>query len=115
MLQSPESVEKVQTVAGDPINMTQLVKLYERVLPYAVLFGQEKEWNKRLGAFYEQTGTQPEWYSGMGVYNAAAFSSAMSGLTTATNYASSSSSSSGGSSGGGSSGGGGGGGGGGGW
>lgn len=115
MLQSPEGVEKVQAVAGDPKNMTQLVKLYERVLPYAVLFGQEKEWNKRLGAFYEQTGTQPEWYSGMGVYNAAAFSSAMSGLTTATNYASSSSSSTGGSSGGGSSGGGGGGGGGGGW
>jgi uncharacterized membrane protein YgcG len=116
MLQSPEGAEKVASVTNGATDQTQLIKLYERVLPYAVLFGQEKEWNKQLGVYYEQTNTQPYWYSGgSGIYNAAAFSSAMSGLSSATSYASSSSSSSGGSAGGGSSGGGGGGGGGGGW
>lgn len=114
MLQSPEGAAKVGGV--DANDTSQLVKLYERVLPYAVLFGQEKEWNKYIGEIYEQTGTNPSWYSGSSpVFNAAVFSSAMSSFSTAASYSSASSSSSGGSSGGGSSGGGGGGGGGGGW
>lgn len=116
MLQSPEGAVKVASIAQgtDP---AQLVKLYERVLPYAVLFGQEKEWNKQLGGYYETAGAQPDWYSsGSGVYNAAVFASAMNNFSTSTGtYTSSSSSSSSGSGGGGSSGGGGGGGGGGGW
>lgn len=114
MLQSPEGAEKVGRKIGE--DTKQLVKLYERVLPYAVLFGQEKEWNKQLGVYYEKYNTQPDWYSGHTAFNAALFTSAMSDFGTASNsYSSSSSSSSGGSSGGGSSGGGGGGGGGGGW
>ncbi|MDB5178012.1 MAG: hypothetical protein JWO61_395, partial [Candidatus Saccharibacteria bacterium] len=112
MLQSPEGAQKVQVSADDP---AQLVKIYERVLPYAVLFGEEKEWNKQIGFYYESTGTSPDWYSGNAVFNAAVFSSAMSSFTTSASYTSASSSTSGGSSGGGSSGGGGGGGGGGGW
>ena len=112
MLQSPEGAQKVGVSANDP---AQLVKLYERVLPYAVLFGEEKEWNKQIGSYYESTGSSPDWYSGHGVFNAAVFSSAMSSFATSASYTSASSSTSGGSSGGGSSGGGGGGGGGGGW
>lgn len=114
MLQSPEGAQKTQVDGNDK---RRLVKLYERVLPYAVLFGQEKEWNKQIGNLYETTGTQPDWYTGasLAAFNAAAFSSAMSGLTTSINSSGAASSSSGGSSGGGSSGGGGGGGGGGGW
>ena len=111
MLQSPEGAEKSGGL--DPNDPAKLVKLYEKVLPYAVLFGQEKQWNQQLGRYYEQTGTQPDWYAGnTGVFSEAAFSAGMSGLSQTTSYASSSSSSSGGSSGGGSSGGGGGGGGG---
>lgn len=114
MLQSPEGAQKVQTDTSDP---KMLVKLYERVLPYAVLFGQEKQWNKQLGDLYQSTSGQPDWYSGanMAAFNAAAFSSAMSNLTTSINSSGASYSSSGGSGGGGFSGGGGGGGGGGGW
>jgi len=112
MLQSPEGAQKVHVAADDP---TQLVKLYERVLPYAVLFGEEKEWNKQIGMYYESAGSSPDWYAGNTVFNAAVFSSAMSSFATSASYTSASSSSSGGSSGGGSSGGGGGGGGGGGW
>lgn len=115
MLQSPEGAEKVAAVAGGT-DSAQLVKLYERVLPYAVLFGQEKEWNKQLGHYYETANASPEWYSGHNaVFNAAVFASAMDGFSTSSNAASSYSSSSSGSGGGGFSGGGGGGGGGGGW
>ncbi len=111
LLQSPETAEKVDI--GDH---AQLVKLYERVLPYAVLFGQEKQWSQQLGQYYEEVGTQPDWYAGHGAFNAAMFVSSMSSLSSSTSVGSSDfSSSSGGSTGGGFSGGGGGGGGGGGW
>lgn len=116
MLQSPEGAEKVASIVNDTTDTKQLVKLYERVLPYAVLLREEKEWNKQLGHYYEANGQQPDWYVGSaGSFNAAAFTAAMSSFSSSNSYVSSSSSSSGGSSGGGSSGGGGGGGGGGGW
>lgn len=115
MLQSPEGAEKVG-VAVDGSDLKQLVKLYERVLPYAVLFGIEKEWTKQLGAYYEAGATQPNWYSGNAAFNAVVFSSALSNFSSqSSSYSSASSSSSGGSGGGGFAGGGGGGGGGGGW
>ena len=107
MLQSPEGAEKVKVDASDE---KQLVKLYERVLPYAVLFGQEKEWSKQLGQYYEQVGEQPDWYSGQGVFNAAAFAAGMNSLSSVASNASDYSSTSGGSTGGGFAGGGGGGG-----
>ena len=112
MLQSPEGAEKVKVDAADE---KQLLKLYERVLPYAVLFGQEKEWSAQLGKYYEQVGEQPDWYSGQGAFNAAAFAAGMNSLSSVASSASDYSSTSGGSTGGGFVGGGGGGGGGGGW
>lgn len=115
MLQAPETAAKVN-VSVDPNNPAEVITLYERVLPYAVLFGQEKEWSKALGSYYEAAGQAPEWYSGQSsMFNAAVLTNTISNFKTAATYASPSNSSSGGSSGGGSSGGGGGGGGGGGW
>lgn len=115
-LQGPDTAQKVGYDV-DPSNPGQIVKLYERVLPYAILFGREKDWSKRLGDFYQQSGTSPDWYAGTTAFNAAVFASTMGNISQASSYSSgiSSSSSSGGSSGGGFSGGGGGGGGGGGW
>lgn len=110
MLQSPDGAEKVGV--NDPTDPAQVVKLYEKVLPYAILFRHEKEWVKQLGDYYEKTNNSPGWYSGNTAFNAAMFGSMMSSFTAS---ASSTSSSTGGSSGGGSVGGGGGGGGGGGW
>ena len=112
MLQSPEGAEKVKVDATDE---KQLVKLYERVLPYAVLFGQEKSWSAQLGKYYEQAGEHPDWYSGQGAFNAAAFAAGMNSLSSMASSASDYSSTSGSSTGGGFVGGGGGGGGGGGW
>lgn len=115
VLQSPSGAEKTP---ADINNKTMLVKLYERVLPYAVLFGQEKDWVRVLGVYYEQQNMQPDWYVGNTTFNIVMFSSAFSnfsGSATNSSYTSPSSSFSGGAGGGGFSGGGGGGGGGGGW
>ena len=117
-LQGPDTAQKVG-FAVDTSDTSQLVKLYERTLPYAVLFGREKDWAIRLGEYYQTAHSSPDWYTGMSVFNAVAFSSALTSFSQASaqagGYNAGSSSSSGGSSGGGFSGGGGGGGGGGGW
>lgn len=112
VLQSPSGAEKTPIDTNDK---TMLVHLYERVLPYAVLFGQEEGWTKSLGEYYEQQNIQPDWYTGNTAFNAVVFSSALSSFSSSAADTSSYSSSSGGSGGGGFSGGGGGGGGGGGW
>lgn len=116
MLQSVSGAERAP-VAGTTDNAA-IIKVYEKLLPYAVLFGLEKEWAGTLGKYYDQT--PPDWYQGSNVsaFNAGAFAGALGGISSsiASSFSgSSSSSSSGGSGGGGSSGGGGGGGGGGGW
>ncbi|MDT0140999.1 DUF2207 domain-containing protein [Microbacterium sp. PRC9] len=104
MLQSPQGAERVRVDVSDP---RMKLKLYEKLLPYAVVFGQEKKWAEELAVLYG-SGNSPGWYSGSTGFNAAAFSAGISNLSTSA----SSSSTSGGSSGGGSAGGGGGGGGG---
>ena len=105
MLQSPSGAERVAVDVDDP---RQMLDLYERLLPYAVVFGQEKEWAEQLAGLYGP-GASPAWYAGTGGFSAASFSSGISTLSTSS---SSSSTTSGGSGGGGSVGGGGGGGGG---
>ncbi|MEU1971292.1 DUF2207 domain-containing protein [Microbacterium sp. NPDC019599] len=104
MLQSPQGAERVRI---DTTDRGEMLKLYETLLPYAVVFGQEKQWAKELAVLYGE-GATPVWYAGSSGFNAAAFSAGIGTLSTST----SASSSSGGSGGGGSAGGGGGGGGG---
>ncbi len=120
-LAEAERIQQLQSPTGaahmniNPTDKKQLVKLYERLLPYAILFGMEKEWVKVFAPLYEQA---PEWYGGnWAAFNGAAFASSLNNFSNVSNNAFSppSSSSSSGFSGGGSSGGGGGGGGGGGW
>lgn len=111
VLQSPrgELTEKI-----DVSDNKQLIKLYERLLPYAMLFGIEREWAKEFADMYRDN--QPDWYSGSAAFNAIYFAGALHTFSTvsAATFAPPSSSSSSGFSGGGA-GGGGGGGGGGGW
>jgi uncharacterized membrane protein len=112
ILQGPQGVERTPVDTNDK---AQMLHLYERVLPYAVLFGIEKEWAKTLEISYGDINTAPDWYSGASTFSAVTFSSSLAGFTSATSSSftppsSSSSSGSGFSSGGGSSGGGGGGG-----
>ena len=110
MLQSPSGAE---TTAVSTTDTRRVVDVYEKLLPYAVLFNLETQWAAELGKYY--TEATPDWYSGTGAFNAAVFASSIGSMSTAAASSfsgSSSSSSSGGSGGGGSSGGGGGGGGG---
>jgi uncharacterized membrane protein YgcG len=92
------------------------VELFEKLLPYAMVLGVEKQWAEQFKDLYT---TPPDWYSGnWTAFNAAYLASSLnSGIGAAVNTAFSSPSSSSGSGfgGGGFSGGGGGGGGGGGW
>jgi uncharacterized membrane protein YgcG len=109
MLQSVSGAERVTTSDGAAI-----IKIYEKLLPYAVIFGLEKEWATEIAKYYD-TSTPPDWYSGTNGFAIGAFAAGIGSLSSSvsTSYSSSGgSSSSGGGGGGGSSGGGGGGGGG---
>lgn len=112
VLQSAAGAERRATPSGD-----ELVHLYERLLPYAVLFGQEKSWARALDTLYKQTELQPGWISGPSPFTTGMLIGTINGLSSSMTsgsgaVASSSSSSSGFSGGGGFAGGGGGGGGG---
>ena len=126
VLQSPEGALRspyrpdAASVIGlpgppDPGRPGQVLKLYERLLPFAVLFGQEKDWSRVLGDYYARSDAQPDWYAGSAPFNPVWFAAGLSSFTSSTSASwsgSASSSSSSGSGGGGSVGGGGGGGGG---
>jgi uncharacterized membrane protein YgcG len=108
VLQSPHG-DLTEKVAVD--DQRQLVKLYEKLLPYAMLFGIEQDWAKEMAGLYE---TAPDWYTGNAAFNAAWFASSFSAFsasaaTTFTPPSDSSSSGFGGGAGGGGGGGGGGG------
>lgn len=121
-LAEADRLKMLQSAQGADTSHEGVVKLYEKLLPYATLFGLEESWLTELGKYYEfDDVAQPNWYVGVGVFSAHEFSSALavasrsisSSIAHSTSINSSSSSS--GSGGGGFSGGGGGGGGGGGW
>jgi len=112
-LQSPKGVKQW----GDPNKPETKIKLFEALLPYAMIFGIEKDWAKEFEDLYKQP---PDWYQGnWNNFSTLYLVSSMNSFGTATmaSFAPPSSSSSSGFSGGGGgfSGGGGGGGGGGGW
>ncbi|MDB5178806.1 MAG: hypothetical protein JWN01_749 [Patescibacteria group bacterium] len=104
-LQSPhgELTDKIDTT-----DTTQLVKLYEKLLPYAMLFGIEQDWAKEFAGLYQES---PDWYSSSGSFSAGYFVGSLNGFgaATTTSFSPPSSSGSGGSAGGGGGGGGGGG------
>jgi uncharacterized membrane protein YgcG len=115
-LQSPKGAEKIQDKdAFDPKTSEAKVKLFEKLLPYAMLFGLEKNWAKQFNDIYTNP---PGWYQGgnWNAFNAGYLAGSLSDFNSAAavNFSSPSSSSGSGFSGGGA-GGGGGGGGGGGW
>jgi uncharacterized membrane protein YgcG len=118
MLQSPAGAERVRVEDSvNPGDMLEMVSFYEKLLPFAVLWGIDKEWAEELGRYYEQGGIGPDWYVSRSGFSSYAFASSMGTFATSSGSstpwsASATASSSGGSSGGGFSGGGGGGGGG---
>lgn len=105
----------LQSVNGADVSNEGIIKLYEKLLPYAALFGQEQSWLNEMEHYYDASElVQPDWYDVGLAYalSSHTFSDSLSRPVDPSSYSSSGSSGGGG---GGSSGGGGGGGGGGGW
>ncbi|MCC2028798.1 DUF2207 domain-containing protein [Microbacterium sp. YMB-B2] len=107
MLQSYSGAERRSDGGVDVIHV------YERLLPYAILFGEESEWGRVLENMYAQYERHPGWIDGNSYYIVSRVALLSSATRTSSTYSSPSGGSSsgfGGSSGGGFSGGGGGGG-----
>ncbi|MGV9769427.1 DUF2207 family protein [Microbacterium sp. NPDC003461] len=76
VLQSVEGAERVD--AGDD---RAVIRLYERLLPWAVLFGQEKSWAEALAVRYDAAG-EPGWWTGAHGFRTAAFIGSLSHVNT---------------------------------
>jgi hypothetical protein len=107
-LQSPEGAEKIaDQSAFNPQDTVLKVKLFETLLPYAMLFGQEKQWAKQFKDIYTQP---PDWYRGnWATFNSVYLADSLGGFSGSSALSFSSPSSGGGGAGGGGGGGGGGG------
>jgi uncharacterized membrane protein YgcG len=118
VLQSPRGAQRTRV---DPGDSAAVVKLYEKLLPWAIVWGVEREWSEVLDTRYVQTELEPSGnlqfssgFSGLSGFATSVQSTSFARTVTTGSYSGSGggSSFSGGSSGGGFSGGGGGGGGG---
>ena len=59
-----ERLEFLQSVENADTSKEGIVKLYERLLPYAAVFGVEKSWMKELENYYELENIEkPDWYN----------------------------------------------------
>ncbi len=75
MLQSPEGAERI-----DVGNNLELIKLYEKLLPWAVLWGVEDQWMKELAVHVDALPERPDWFVGANGFDATSFRSAVAGL-----------------------------------
>jgi len=76
VLQSATGAERVDTSDG-----RQIVKLHERLLPWAVLWGIEASWTAQLQTELAAVQQTPDWYVGDQAFTLAAFSPILSGMT----------------------------------
>ncbi len=79
MLQSPEGAQRMRLEQIDIRHPAQKVKLYEKLLPFAVMWGVEKEWVKELAFYFGAEA--PQWFVSTGTFDAMRFSSAMSTIS----------------------------------
>ena len=58
-----ERMKLLQSVQGAEVTNAGVVKLHEKLLPYAAVFGLEESWMRELEAYYKMDNmAQPEWY-----------------------------------------------------
>lgn len=58
-----ERLKMLQSVEGADVSKEGIVKLYEKLLPYAAVFGLEKSWMQELEKYYQADELiQPDWY-----------------------------------------------------
>ncbi|MEO6942222.1 MAG: DUF2207 domain-containing protein [Terrimesophilobacter sp.] len=80
MLQSPEGAERVRVEGLDPSKPAEKVKLYEKLLPFAVLWGVEKEWATELTSYYGSTA--PDWFVSTSGFDAIMFANVLNTIAT---------------------------------
>jgi uncharacterized membrane protein YgcG len=78
ILQSPTGAERINYN-----DKREIVKLYEKLLPFAVVFNVEDEWSKVLAIHYTDSTVTPNWYVGNGAFNSALFIGSLSSLSNA--------------------------------
>lgn len=92
-----ERLEFNQSAKNAPKDDKGLVKLYEKLLPYASIFGLEESWLNEIQKYYDALNYNPDWYYGSDPFNRAMFYSMMrntaSTISSSTSWSSSSSSS----------------------
>jgi len=81
-LQSPTGAERV-----DAGNNQEMIKLYEKLLPWAVLWGVEDQWIQELAVRVEaDPAAQPDWYVSDQGFSAGMFAGTLGGLRTSSTY-----------------------------
>lgn len=81
-----DRLEFLQSVKGADVSDKGIVKIYEKLLPYAALFGLEKSWMKELEKYCEiREIKEPDWYH---VNNFAAFYTVSHTLHSASSFVS---------------------------
>jgi len=82
-LQSPTGADRV-----DAGNNLEMIKLYEKLLPWAVMWGVEDQWVKELEVRVAAEPTaQPDWYVSQTGFNAGLFAGTLGGLRSGSTYA----------------------------
>ncbi|SIR76996.1 DUF2207 domain-containing protein [Microbacterium sp. RURRCA19A] len=84
VLQSPEGAERRSGGTDDPV---QVLHLYEKLLPWAVVWGVEREWADVLAVQAQATGTELGWYSGPNGFSSALLASSLSTMHSGTSPA----------------------------
>jgi uncharacterized membrane protein YgcG len=79
ILQSPSGAERIDVGDG-----TQLVKLYEKLLPWAIIWGVEDQWSKVLEIELQRADVAPGFWVGQQPFSTLAFLPLLSGLGPAT-------------------------------
>ena len=81
MLQSPDGAERVDI--GDT---KQIIKLYEKLLPFAVIWGVEDQWAKELEVRLVAEGGQPDWFTTRTTFSAVALTTALGRVAQRSTY-----------------------------
>jgi uncharacterized membrane protein YgcG len=75
VLQSPTGAERIDIGDGK-----QLVKLYEKLLPWAIIWGIEDQWSQVLEIELQKQNAQPDFWVGQNAFTTAAFLPLIGGL-----------------------------------
>lgn len=79
MLQRPEGAQRMRLEKLDIRYPAQKVKLYEKLLPFAVMWGIEREWAKELT--FLMGPEAPSWFVTTGTFDAVKFSSTIGSIS----------------------------------